>query len=108
MEIIATFFETSKSKINWNAFEMDCGSLVLKRKIARPKTIPDVTKRTPESGPVSNVSSCFPEIPNCSNSLTDVKFATMKEGKTTGIRLRLTMDMVKKNTIQETGFGLIF
>ena len=107
MEIIATFFETSKLKMNWNPFEMDCGSLLLKCKIARPKTIPDVTKRTPESGPVSNVSSCFPEMPNCSNSLTDVKFATIRDGNTTGIRLRITMDMVKKNTIQETGLGLI-
>ncbi len=32
----------------------------------------------------------------------------MKEGKTTGIRLKITKDMVKKNTIQEIVFGLIF
>jgi len=30
----------------------------------------------------------------------------MAEGKTTGIRLRMTMEMVKKNTIQETEVGL--
>ncbi len=108
MEIIATFFETSKLKINWNPFEMDCGSLFLKCKIARPKTIPDVTKRAPESGPVSYVSICFHEIPNRSSSLTAVKPAIMAEGNTTGIRLKITIDMVKKNTIQETGLGLIF
>jgi len=91
MEIIATFFETSKSKINWNAFDMDCGSLLLKCKIARPKTIPDVTNRAPVNGPTSYSSICFPEMPNCSRSLTCVKFATMKEGNTTGIRTRRTM-----------------
>jgi len=37
MEARSTFFETSKSKMNWNPFEMDCGSLFLKCKIARPK-----------------------------------------------------------------------
>ena len=31
----------------------------------------------------------------------------MKEGNTTGIRLKITKDM-KKNTIQEMVFGLIF
>ena len=70
MEIIATFFETSKSKINWNAFEMDCGSLFLKCKIARTKTIPDVTNRAPANGPTSYGSICFPEMPNRSRSLT--------------------------------------
>jgi len=108
MEAMATFFETSKLKMNWNPFEMDCGSLPLKCKIARPKTIPDVTNRAPESGPVSYVSICFPEMPNCSNSLICVKFATIREGNTTGIRLKITTDMVKKKTIQETGLGLIF
>jgi len=52
MEIIATFFETSKLKINWNAFDIDFGNLFLKYKIVRPKTIPDVTKRAPDKGPV--------------------------------------------------------
>ncbi len=47
-------------------------------------------------------------MPNCSRSLTWVKFATIKEGKTIGIRLKITIDIVKKNTIQEMGFGLIF
>ncbi len=108
IEARATFFETSKLKINWNPFDMDCGSLFLKCKIARPKTIPDVTKRAPESGPVSYVSICFPEMPNRSSSLTAVKFATIRDGNTTGIRLKITIDMVKKNTIQEIGPGLIF
>ncbi len=108
MEIIATFFETSKLKINWNPFEIDCGSLFLKCKIARPKTIPDVTKRALESGPVSYVSICFPEMSNRSSSLTAVKPAIMAEGKTTGIRLITTIEMVKKNTIQEIALGLVF
>ncbi len=47
-------------------------------------------------------------MPNCSRSLTDVKFAIIAEGKTTGIRLKITIDMVKKNTIQEIRFGLNF
>ena len=108
MEIIATFFETSKLKINWNAFDIDCGSLFLKCKIARPKTIPNNTKRAAARGPVSYGSICLPEIPNCSRSLTSVKFATIIEGNTTGIRLKITIEMVKKNTIQEIGFGLNF
>ncbi len=108
MEIIATFFETSKLKINWNPFDIDCGSLFLKCKIARPKTIPDVTKRAPAKGPASYGSICFPEMPNRSRSLTCVKPATIRDGNTTGIRLKITIDMVKKNTIQEIGLGLIF
>jgi len=67
-----------------------------------------VTNRAPVNGPTSYSSICFPEMPNCSNSLTAVKFATIREGNTTGIRLKITMDIAKKNTIQETGFGLIF
>ena len=47
-------------------------------------------------------------MPNRSRSLTAVKFATIREGNTTGIRLKITMDMVKKNTIQETELGLVF
>ena len=47
-------------------------------------------------------------MPNRSRSLTCVKPATMAEGKTTGIRLKITMDMIKKKTIQEIGLGLIF
>jgi len=47
-------------------------------------------------------------MPNCFRSLTCVKFATIREGNTTGIRLKTTIDMVKKNTIQEIGVGLIF
>ncbi len=105
---MAIFFETSKLKINSNPFDMDCGSLLLKCKIARPKTIPDVTNRATANGPASYGSICFPEMPNCCKSLTCVKFATIREGNTTGIRLKITIDMVKKKTIQETGLGLIF
>ena len=47
-------------------------------------------------------------MPNGSRSLTCVKFATIRDGNTTEIRLKTTRDMVKKNTIQETGLGLIF
>ncbi len=108
IEARATFFETSKLKINWNPFDMDCGSLFLKCKIARAKTIPDVANRAPANGPASKRSICFPEIPNRSRSLTAVKFATIRDGNTTGIRLKITTDMVKKNTIQDILVGLIF
>jgi len=47
-------------------------------------------------------------MPNLSSSLTSVKPATIRDGNTTGIRLRTTMDMVKKNTIQEIGLGFVF
>ena len=66
---------------------MDCGSFFLKYKIARPKTIPDVTNRAPANGPASYGSICFPEMSNHSRSLTCVKPATIRDGNTTGIRL---------------------
>ena len=47
-------------------------------------------------------------MPNRSSSLTPVKFDTISDGNTTGIRLRTTMDKVKKNTIQDIALGLIF
>ena len=105
---MATFFETSKLKINWNAFDIGCGSLFLQCKNARPKTIQDVTNRAPANGPASYGSICIPEMSNRSRSLICVKFATIREGNTAGIRLKITIDMVKKNTIQETGVGLVF
>jgi len=37
-----------------------------------------------------------------------VKFATIAEGNTTGIRLKITTEMVKKKTIQEIALGLNF
>ncbi len=65
-------------------------------------------KKISESGPASYASICFPEMPNRSSSLTAVKPATIREGNTTGIRLKITIEMVKKKTIQETGLGLVF
>jgi len=35
-------------------------------------------------------------MPNRSRSLTCVKFATIRDGNTTGIRLKTTIDMVKR------------
>jgi len=47
-------------------------------------------------------------MPNCSRSLTWVKFAIIREGNTAGIRLKITIDIVKKKTIQEIRSGLNF
>jgi len=67
-----------------------------------------VTKSGAANGPASNASTLPPETPNCSRSLTVVKLVAIRAGNTTGIRLIITIDVVKKNTVQETGLGLIF